>query len=122
MKILLLAPFSATLVFAQGKSLQPRVREILDAISEQRIEASIQKLVSFGTRNTLSTRGVAEARQWILDEMKSYSPKLHVSFDTYQVVPQGRITRDVELRKRSVDLDSGGTAVQLLDFSRSYRE
>ncbi len=30
--------------------------------------------------------------------MKGYSPKLQVSFDTYQVVPQGRITRDVELR------------------------
>src|SRR3954464_7088163 len=30
--------------------------------------------------------------------MKGYSPKLQVSFDVYQVVPQGRITRDVELR------------------------
>ena len=30
--------------------------------------------------------------------MKSYSPKLQVSFDTYQVPKQGRITRDVELR------------------------
>ena len=30
--------------------------------------------------------------------MKSYSPKLQVSFDTYQVAPQGRITREVELR------------------------
>ena len=30
--------------------------------------------------------------------MTSYSPKLQVSFDTYQVLPQGRITRAVELR------------------------
>src|SRR4029078_10362852 len=55
------------------------------------------------TRSSLSsttstTRGIGAARQWILDEMKGYSPKLKVSFDTYQVVPQGRITRDVEPR------------------------
>ena len=30
--------------------------------------------------------------------MKGYSPKLQVSFDTYKVATQGRITRDVELR------------------------
>src|SRR5256885_3075268 len=30
--------------------------------------------------------------------MKSYSPKLQVSFDAYQVAPQGRITREVDLR------------------------
>ena len=30
--------------------------------------------------------------------MKGFSPKLQVSFDTYQVAKQGRITRDVELR------------------------
>ena len=30
--------------------------------------------------------------------MKSYSPRLQVSFDTYQVAKQGRITRDVEVR------------------------
>ena len=63
----------------------------------------LKKLESFETRSTLSsttstTRGIGAARQWILDEMKSYSPKLQVSFDTYQVPPQGRITRDVELR------------------------
>lgn len=30
--------------------------------------------------------------------MRSYSPKLQVSFDAYQVPPQGRITRQVDLR------------------------
>ena len=72
-------------------------------ISEERLGVILKKLESFETRSTLSsttstTRGIGAARQWILDEMKSYSPKLQVSFDTYQVAPQGRITRDVELR------------------------
>ena len=44
------------------------------------------------------TRGVGAARQWIFDELKRSSAKLQVSFDTYQVAPQERITRSVELR------------------------
>ena len=60
-------------------------------------------LVGFGTRNTLSnatstTRGIGAARQWIFDELKRSSAKLQVSFDTYQIAQQGRITRPVELR------------------------
>jgi hypothetical protein len=60
-------------------------------------------LVGFGTRNTLSnatstTRGIGAARQWIFDELKRSSAKLQVSFDTYQIAQQGRVTRPVELR------------------------
>ncbi|HEV2985494.1 MAG TPA: M28 family peptidase, partial [Vicinamibacterales bacterium] len=47
---------------------------------------------------TSTTRGIGAARQWIFDELRSYSPKLNVTFDTYQVAKQGRITREVELR------------------------
>ena len=44
-------------------------------------------------------RGIGAAREWIRQEMQSFSPKLQVSFDAYDVVKQGeRITRDVELR------------------------
>src|SRR5205823_3959110 len=67
------------------------------------LQQSLQKLVSFGTRNTLSdatspTRGIGAARQWIYDELKRTSPRLQVSFDTHQIPAKGRITRDVELR------------------------
>ncbi|HKB11837.1 MAG TPA: M28 family peptidase [Vicinamibacterales bacterium] len=92
-------------VFAQTVEgdLDPRIVKLVAAVSEERLGAIEQKLGSFETRNSLSsttstTRGIGAARQWILDEMKSYSPKLQVSFDTYQVPPQGRITRQVELR------------------------
>ena len=48
-------------------------------MSEPRLVALLKKLETFGTRNTLSsidspTRGIGAARQWIFDEMKSYSP------------------------------------------------
>ncbi|MGH9140399.1 MAG: M28 family peptidase [Vicinamibacterales bacterium] len=88
---------------AQESDLDPRIVKLVSSISEDHLGVILKKLESFETRSTMSstastTRGIGGARQWILDEMKSYSPKLKVSFDTYQVVPQGRITRDVELR------------------------
>jgi hypothetical protein len=91
------------IAFAQAADLDPRIVKLVGTVSEERLGAILKKLESFETRSTLSsttstTRGIGAARQWILDEMKSYSPKLQVSFDTYQVPAQGRITRDVELR------------------------
>ena len=88
---------------AQDTDLDPRISKLVATVSEERLGVILKKLESFETRSTMSsttstTRGIGAARQWILDEMKGFSPKLQVSFDTYQVVPQGRITRDVELR------------------------
>ncbi len=55
-----------------------RIYDIIDAVSEKRIEKDIQKLVSFGTRNTFSdtisnTRGIGAARRWIKSEFESIS-------------------------------------------------
>jgi hypothetical protein len=88
---------------ADAAVLDPRIEKLLASISEERLQQLLQKLVSFGTRNTLSdatstARGIGAARQWIYDELKRTSPRLQVSFDTYQIPAHGRITRDVELR------------------------
>jgi hypothetical protein len=83
---------------AQQKALQPRVREIIEAISDDRIGTSIKKLASFPTRNTLSTEGAAAARQWIFAELQSYSPRLQVSLEHFKVKKnEERIFRDVDL-------------------------
>jgi peptidase M28-like protein len=83
--------------------LDPRIVKLIASISEERLGAILQRLESFETRSTLSSvdspsRGVGAARQWILDEMKRYSPRLQVSFDSHRVPKQGRITREVDLR------------------------
>jgi Peptidase family M28 len=101
-----LAAASVSTVAAQTPTagdLDPRIAKLVASVSEERLGAILKKLESFETRNTLSstsssTRGIGAARQWIFDQMKSYSPRLQVSFDTYQVAPQGRITHPVELR------------------------
>ncbi len=87
----------------QTGDLDPRIVRLISSISEERLGTILRRLESFETRNTLSsvdsaTRGIGAARQWIYDEMKSYSPRLQVSFDVHRVPKQGRITRDIELR------------------------
>src|SRR5437763_807804 len=94
---------SAGLTNADEKSLNPKIVKLAGEISEARIRATIEKLVSFGTRNTMSKaddpeRGIGAARAWILKELQSYSPKLQVRFDKYRVKKQGqRIFKDVDL-------------------------
>jgi hypothetical protein len=88
-----------------GQDVDARVVKLLEQVSAERLQKTIEKLVSFETRNTLSNpeqpaRGVGAARQWILDELKASSPRLQVGFDTYQVAGGQiqRIPKDVELR------------------------
>jgi hypothetical protein len=93
-------------VGAQGipsPDADPRIEQLVASVSEQRLRQLTTALVSFGTRETLSnpasaTRGIGAARQWIFDELTRSSSKLQVSFDTHVIAPQGRITRQVELR------------------------
>ena len=73
-----------------------------DSVSEERIAATLKKLESFGTRNIHTdtdsdTHGVIAARKWILEQFKSYSPRLEVRFDSYKVKKQGRILKELEL-------------------------
>ena len=56
----------------------PEVSKMVKEVSAKNIEASIRKLVSFGTRNTLSeqndpVRGIGAARDWIFAEFQKIS-------------------------------------------------
>ncbi len=86
-----------------GTTPDPAIQKIVKEISQEHITATLQKLESFGTRNTMSDptkadTGIGPARQWIFDQFKSYSAKLQVSFDTYTIPKGGRITKETELR------------------------
>lgn len=72
------------IVFAESSPAQkkekpnPEIAKMMKEISAKNIEASIRKLVSFGTRNTLSeqdnpTRGIGAARDWIFGEFQKIS-------------------------------------------------
>jgi hypothetical protein len=82
-----------------------RIYDIVDASSAERIQVDIEKLVSFGTRNTFSdtlsdTRGIGAARRWIKDEFDRISADcggcLEVTFEAGLVEgnPNSRIRED----------------------------
>jgi len=98
-----LGPIPAAGPTSTPSDLDSRIVTLVQSVSEDRLVAILKKLESFGTRSTLSSadkpdRGIGAAREWILKEMSGYSSRLQVSFDTYRVAKQGRITRDVEVR------------------------
>jgi hypothetical protein len=76
------------------------LRAILREIDPHRIEAIVRKLVSFGTRHTLSTqddpaRGIGAARDWILAELRRHAAtsngRMTVELQSYVQEPAPRI-------------------------------
>jgi len=103
--------------FAQANSLEPKspadplradpkISAALGQISPQRIQANIEKLVSFQTRLTLSAQdpdsikaghGIGAAREWIKSEFEGYSRAcggcLEVKTDSFTENPADRIPK-----------------------------
>ena len=111
---LLLVAASVTIVSAQTPRRAPAARNrtitnIVREIDARNIEASIRKLVSFGTRNTLSeqndpNRGIGAARDWLYAEFlkaaEASNGRMTVEKQSYeqqkaQRVPQPTIITNV---------------------------
>jgi hypothetical protein len=84
----------------------PQIVAALKEVSAERIQATIQKLVSFGTRLTLSAQdplsiqsghGIGAAREWIKAEFNRYSQHcggcLEVKADSFTEQPADRIPK-----------------------------
>ncbi len=83
---------------------QPQIKKILADISPKRIEGYVAKLVSFGTRHTMSetesdTRGIGAARRWIKAELErcGAGSSLQVAFDSHIAPVSARISRPTEI-------------------------
>jgi hypothetical protein len=87
-----------------------RIATALREVSAEHIRANIEKLVSFGTRSTLSAqdpasiaadRGIGAARDWIKAEFERYSKDcggcLEVKMDTFTEQPADRIPQPTEI-------------------------
>ncbi|MBZ5679485.1 MAG: M28 family metallopeptidase [Acidobacteriia bacterium] len=101
--------------FAQGAGQEktpadPRIAAALQQVSAKQIQANIEKLVSFGTRLTLSAqdpasiaagRGIGAAREWIKSEFERYSREcggcLEVKMDTFTEAVADRIPKPTEI-------------------------
>lgn len=79
----------ANISFAQELKTDPKIYDIIDAISAERLENDIQQLVDFGTRHTLSdtvstTRGIGAARRWIKAEYEKISEACGGCLEIYE--------------------------------------
>ena len=98
---------------------QAQVDAIVRAISPQRIQARMEKLVSFGTRHTMSdtvseTRGIGAARRWIKSDLERCGAgKLQVRFDGHLHPVDKRITTPTEIVNVVATLP--GTQAQSVD-------
>jgi hypothetical protein len=88
----------------------PQIAAAWRQISAQRAQADIEKLVSFGTRLTLSAqdpasiaagRGIGAARDWIKSEFERYSKEcggcMEVKTDSFTEPPADRIPAPTEI-------------------------
>jgi hypothetical protein len=106
-KLWILCVAGAGLLSAQAPpaALNPAVKQIVDSVDSQRIEANLRKLEGFGTRYILSEqespqRGIGAAKRWIHDEFRSYSPKLQVRYQDFRIrkgARLGQVLHEVEL-------------------------
>ena len=96
---------SCATVTPAPSGINPQIAAVVSEVSATRIEATIRKLASFGTRNSFSdtqsdTRGIGAARRWIKAQLEECSRaaggRLQVAFDTHHVASGDRIPHPVD--------------------------
>ena len=97
--------FAATGQPISAAPADPAIRQALGQVSPRQIRRTIETLVSFGNRNTLSSMetslpqgtGVSAAADWLQKELQQYSADcggcLEVKLDTFTETPQSRIPK-----------------------------
>jgi len=77
----------------------PQIEKMVNEVSKDSLESYIKKLVSFGTRSTLSIqtdpkRGIGAARNWVLSRFTEFAQqaggRLTAFIDTITLQPDGR--------------------------------
>lgn len=76
--------------FGQVAIYDPEIKKMVSEISSENMKATVKRLVSFGTRHTLSdtkssTRGIGAAQRWVKSE-----------FDNYAKLSNGRLTSEID--------------------------
>ncbi|MEO8824058.1 MAG: M28 family metallopeptidase [Ginsengibacter sp.] len=92
--------FSANILFAQTIiNRDPEIKNMVKEVSADSLQSYINTLVSFGTRNTLSTktdkkRGIGAARNWVLSKFIEFAKKsegrLTAMIDSTTIAADGR--------------------------------
>ena len=100
--------FSPTQSIAQEVVRQDdEIKQMVNQISAKNLEDLVRKMVSFGTRHTLSTttskkEGIGAAREWVKSEFEKYAQasggRMTVEMDKFVVKADGRrVPQDTEM-------------------------
>ena len=105
------------------------LRAILREVDPRRVEAIVRKLVSFGTRHTLSTqddpnRGIGAARDWIFAELSRYAAssggRMTVELQSYIQQPADRIPVPTRITNVLATLRGSATPERVYVVSGHY--
>ncbi|MBF9253118.1 M20/M25/M40 family metallo-hydrolase [Pontibacter sp. 172403-2] len=87
--------------------LDDEIKKMVNEISAKKLEEDVRKMVSFGTRHTLSTttskkEGIGAAREWVKSEFEKYAQasggRMAVEMDRFIIKADGRrVPQDVEM-------------------------
>src|SRR5712664_4165328 len=95
---------------APTSAADPQIAAAIRQVSAERLQQTVDKLVSFGTRSTLSAqdddsikagKGIGAAREWIKSEFERYSREcggcLEVKTDWFTEAPGDRIPKPTDI-------------------------
>lgn len=98
-KLLFLLFCSATLSAQQIVNNDPEISGYVSQVNSDSLKSHIQKLVSFGTRHTMSSttdkkQGIGAAREWVLSKFRTYAKnsdgRMEVFLQAQDIQPDGR--------------------------------
>ncbi|WP_332028802.1 M20/M25/M40 family metallo-hydrolase, partial [Kaistella sp.] len=92
---------------AQKTKNDPEISKYVSQVNRDSLKAHVEKLVSFGTRHTMSSttdakRGIGAARNWVLSKFRNYARnadgRMEVYLQNQDLKPDGkRINKDTNL-------------------------
>lgn len=115
-KILFLLLCSATMSAQQIVNNDPEITNYVSQVSSDSLRWHIQKLVSFGTRHTLSStsdkkQGIGAAREWVLSKFRTYAKnsggRMEVFLQAQDIQPDGKRVNKVTNLGNSVAILRG---------------
>lgn len=99
--------FLSLSISAQKVNTDPEISRYVGQVSKDSLKANIEKLVSFGTRHTMSSttdpkRGIGAARNWVLSKFRNYAKNSNGRMEVYlqhqDLKPDGkRINKETNL-------------------------
>lgn len=105
---------------AQKQDKDPEISDYVKLVSKDSLKANVEKLVSFGTRHTMSSttdkdKGIGAARSWVLSKFRNFAKnsggRMEVFLQNEDLQPDGRRINKVTNLGNAIGLLKGTDAL-----------